>query len=133
MWRAATANGTFGAMARGGAPDPQRREKVATIRWSDISLDGEWTIPVEAREKGNAGRLTLPEAAISIIQALPRLAKSHVFAGRGSGWYSGFSKGKASLDRRIEASRREEGSPSLPGGSFTTCVERPVVDVSSGR
>ena len=29
----------------------QRRTKVAAMRWQDITLDGEWTIPREHREK----------------------------------------------------------------------------------
>lgn len=37
----------------------QRREKVATMRWDDL-VDGEWRIPIEQREKSNAGALRLP-------------------------------------------------------------------------
>jgi subtilisin-like proprotein convertase family protein len=39
----------------------QRRDKVATMKWSDIA-DGVWTIPVEKREKAHAGSLQLPQA-----------------------------------------------------------------------
>ena len=37
------------------------------MRWDDVSIDGVWKIPTEAREKDNAGELTLPDMAIEII------------------------------------------------------------------
>jgi integrase len=61
----------------------QRREKVAGMRWDDVSIDGVWKIPTEAREKDNAGELILPDMAIEIIKRQPRFASNpHVFAGR---------------------------------------------------
>jgi integrase len=62
----------------------QRREKVATMRWSDLSDDGVWTIRTEsAREKGHAGSLKLPKLAMQIVRSLPRFASNEfVFAGR---------------------------------------------------
>jgi integrase len=61
----------------------QRREKVAGMRWDDVSIDGVWKIPMEAREKDNAGELILPDMAIEIIKRQPRFASNpHVFAGR---------------------------------------------------
>jgi integrase len=65
----------------------QRREKVATMRWSDLSDDGVWTIRTEsAREKGHAGVLKLPPLAMQIICSLPRfVSNEYVFAGRRPG------------------------------------------------
>jgi integrase len=61
----------------------QRREKVASMRWDDVSIDGVWNIPAEAREKNNAGELVLPELAAEIIKRQPRFASNpYVFAGR---------------------------------------------------
>ncbi len=99
VWRA-TETGTYGAMVRVALLTAQRREKVAGMRWEDITPEGEWTIPTEKREKGNAGSLVLPKAAVEVIMAQPRLGP-YVFAGRGDGPYSGFSKGKRSLDARL--------------------------------
>jgi integrase len=80
----------------------QRREKVAAMRWQDISIDGTWTIPAEDREKGNALELKLPDTALDIIKAQPRFASNpYVFAGRGGSHYSGYSKGKAALDAKL--------------------------------
>ena len=74
------------------------------MRWQDISLDGTWAIPAEDREKGNAGELVLPEAALAIIRQQPRFAENpHVFAGRGGSHLSGYSKSKVSLDAKVAA------------------------------
>ena len=102
VWRAAEANGTFGAMVRLLLLTAQRREKVATMRWADVSLDGTWTIPAEAREKGNAKELVLSEAALTIIKTQPRFADNpYVFTGRGRSYFHGYSKAKAAFDAKL--------------------------------
>jgi integrase len=73
IWKQAEANGTFGALIRLLLVTAQRREKVVSMRWADVSIDGTWTIAAEAREKGTAGELVLPAAAIEIIRAQPHL------------------------------------------------------------
>jgi integrase len=102
VWRAAEANGTFGAMVRVLLLTGQRREKVAAMRWQDIALDGTWSIPAEAREKGNAGELVLPEMALAIIQQQPRFdSNPYVFAGRRDTYRTGHSGAKAALDAKV--------------------------------
>jgi len=102
VWKAAEDDGTFGAYLRLCLLTGQRREKVATMRWEDISPAGEWCIPSEAREKGTAGCLVLPDAALAIIKAQPRFASNpYVFAGRGSGYAQGVSKRKARFDAKL--------------------------------
>ena len=102
IWKQAEANGTFGAIIRLCLLTAQRSRKVSTMKWSDVSLDGEWMIPAEAREKNTAGVLVLPEAALSIIVKQLRLGDNpYVFAGRGNGPYRGFSQAKAAFDRKL--------------------------------
>jgi integrase len=102
IWKQAEANGTFGAIVRMCLLTAQRSRKVASMRWADISLDGDWSIPKEPREKDTAGSLVLPEAALSIIVKQPRLASNpYVFAGRGDGPYRGFSQAKAAFDAKL--------------------------------
>jgi integrase len=102
VWSAAEANGTYGALIRVLLLTGQRREKVVSMRWDDLAPDGTWTIPAEAREKGNAGSLRLPEAAIDIIKALPRFESNpYVFAGRDSE-ISGWSTAKRKFDAKTE-------------------------------
>jgi integrase len=107
VWAAAERSGTFGAMVRVALLTAQWREKIATMRWADVSADGEWNIPTEPREKGNPGTLRLPEQAIGTIRGLPRLGENpYVFAGRQNGSYSGFSKGKKVLDAKLPPMRQ---------------------------
>ena len=102
IWRAAETDGTFGALIRIALLTAQRREKVRTMRWDDISDAGEWTISRAPREKETGGVLVLPDVAREIIHAQPRLGNNpYVFAGRGDGPYNGFGKSKARLDGKL--------------------------------
>jgi integrase len=101
VWKAAEANGTFGAMIRLLLLTGQRREKVAAMRWEDIEGDT-WTIRAEDREKGNAGQLVLPKVGLEIINAQPRYASNpYVFAGQGDHIRS-WSRRKAQFDTKLE-------------------------------
>ena len=90
VWKAAEANGAFGAFVRLSLLTAQRREKVAAMRWQDIAIDGTWSIPAEKREKGNAGELVLPEIALDIIKAQSRIIDNpYVFAAHGGSYRTG--------------------------------------------
>jgi integrase len=102
VWRAAEAGGSFGALVRILLLTAQRRGAAVRMKWSDLK-DGTWTIATEEREKGNAGFLALPPAAIEIIEAQPQFgANPFVFAGRGDGPINGFSKAKAKFDAKLK-------------------------------
>jgi len=102
VWKAAETNGTFGALVRLLLLTAQRREKVVSMRWQDVSSDGLWSIPAEAREKGTGGELVLPRAALDIIRALPHLGENpYLLAGRGNGHINGYSKAKRRLDAQL--------------------------------
>ena len=58
--------GTFGAFVKVLLLTAQRRDKVATMKWDDIS-DDTWTIVSAEREKGNAGSLRLPPMVLERI------------------------------------------------------------------
>ena len=69
----------------------QRLGKVQSMRFDDVSADGVWTIRTEAREKGNASELVLPELALDVIRARPHFVSNpHVFASRGSSYSYSF-------------------------------------------
>jgi integrase len=102
VWAAAEAGGKFGALVRLALLTAQRREKLASMRWDDVSIYGEWHIPTEDREKGNPGWLLLPDAALAIIKEQPRFGSNpYVFAGRGTAHMNGFSKCKRTLDAAL--------------------------------
>jgi integrase len=102
VWRRAEANDTFGAIVRILLLTAQRLDKVASMKWVDVSIDGSWTIATESREKGNAGVLVLPEMASAIIRTLPRFESNpYVFAGRGESHYNSFGRGKSEFDSKL--------------------------------
>ena len=103
IWQTAEGNGTFGAFVRMALLTAQRRAKIMTMRWNDISEDGEWTIPQAKREKDSAKSLRLPQIAREIIAAQPRLGDNlYVFAsGRSEGPINGFSKSKRAFDAKL--------------------------------
>ena len=102
VWKIAEGSGAFGAILRLALLTAQRREKVAGMKWDDVSVDGIWTIPTEDREKGSGGTLVLPDAAIEIIRAQNRVGENrYVFAGRGEGHFKGFSPCKRAFDQKV--------------------------------
>jgi integrase len=108
VWKAAEAMGHgFGAIIRLALLTGQRREKIVSMKWSDIDDAGVWTIATEVREKGNAGAVKLPESALQIINAQPVLiGNSHVFAStdsRDAGHFNSWSQRKAELDKTLPA------------------------------
>ena len=109
LWAAAEDNSTFGAFVRLALLTAQRRQKLAEMRWQDVTIDGAWDIPTEDREKGNGGALVLPEVALDIIRARPRL-NPYVFAGR-DGPFTSFSPGKRALDAKVAKSLGEPLPP----------------------
>jgi integrase len=105
VWNASPVGDTFGDLVKLLLLTGQRLAKVAGMKWADVSEVGVWSLATEKREKGNAGELALPAMAIDIIRSRPRFASNpYVFAAaRGKGHYSGFSKGKLALDKKLEA------------------------------
>lgn len=102
IWLAADASGTYGAILKTLLLTGQRRIKVGTMRWEELSAEGEWTLPREPREKDNAGSLVLPPAALDIIRSQPRIASNpFVFAGRGTVPFSTWSAAKANFDAKL--------------------------------
>jgi integrase len=102
VWKTAEEGGRFGAIVRLCLLTAQRDGKVSTMRWSDVSDAGEWTIPKEPREKENGGVLVLPDAARAIIRKQHRLGDNpYVFASRGDGPFRGFSASKRTFDAKL--------------------------------
>jgi integrase len=104
VWKVAETNGTFGALVRLALLTAQRQDKLASMKWEDVK-DGVWTIATEEREKGNAGVLVLPDAAVAILDAATSYSKreGYVFpAARGTGYVSGWSKMKRAFDAKVK-------------------------------
>jgi integrase len=102
VWNACDQLGRFGALTKILLLTAQRREKVATMQWTDLA-DGVWSIASEEREKGNAGVLKLPPLAVEVIAAQPRLAGNpYVFGFRRALPFSAWSHWKAQLDALLK-------------------------------
>jgi integrase len=106
LWKACDkSNVTFGALVKTLLLTGQRREKVVTMKWEDLSADCDvWRIATESREKGNAGEITLPPVLAALLRSRPRIVGNpYVFAGRGAGPFNSFSQRKEELDPLLPA------------------------------
>jgi integrase len=75
-----------------------RRDEIGHLLWSEIDLDaGAITIPATRTKNHHQHVVPLTDAALTILQAIPRRDRDYVF-GRGQGGYSGWSRSKAALD-----------------------------------
>jgi integrase len=102
VWKASGEMGTYGALVKLLLLTAQREAKVQNMKWQDVS-DGIWTIQTDEREKGNAGQFKLPQMAVDIIEAQPRIAgNDHVLASTlTSDPTNGLSKFKKALNKKL--------------------------------
>ncbi len=82
----------------------QRRSEVAEMRWSEVNPDKrEWTIPASRSKSKREHIVPLPDAAIDILEGLPRFTEGDfaftTTAGRRP--VSGFSKAKVLTDQML--------------------------------
>jgi integrase len=101
VWRAAgTLGEPFGCIVRLLVLTAQRREEVASLRWSELSPDmAIWTLPAARAKNGKAHVVHLAEPARVILADMPRVAgQDLVFSTTGTTAPSGFSKAKRMLD-----------------------------------
>ena len=82
-----------------------RLREVAEVRWSEINRStGLWDIPASRMKNKRPHDVPLPSAAISILADVPmQVGRDFVF-GSGEGPFSGFSKAKAAMDKRLGSS-----------------------------
>ena len=111
VWSAGADN-DFGRIVRLLLLTGQRREEVSSMAWSELDLDAAiWSIPRARTKNDRAHVVPLSDPALAIIaNIIPRLGRDLVF-GEGAGGFSGWSKAKAALDRRINAQRERPIPP----------------------
>ena len=77
---------SFNGLVRLATLTAQRREKLMTLKWSDI-VDGTWTVRrADAREKGTPKKLVLPNLALAVLAEQPK-ASDYVFPVASMGRY----------------------------------------------
>ena len=81
----------------------QRRNEVATLRWSDLDLgSGVWHLPAVSAKTGRAHDVPLSTAAQDLLTRLPVYNGEFVFTSTGGAKpVSGFSKAKKRLDAAL--------------------------------
>jgi integrase len=86
----------------------QRRNEVAHMRWPETDLKAKlWTIPAERMKGAHPHLVPLSEAAIDLLNSLPRFKGDYVFTTTaGQRPISGFGKGK----ERVDEKAAEEGA-----------------------
>lgn len=95
-------SGQYGAIVRLLMLTGQRRDEVGAMRSIELKLEqGLWTIHPARTKNGRAHDVPLSPTAIEILRACPRLPGREFVFGEGPGPFSGWSKAKASLDKRM--------------------------------
>jgi integrase len=80
----------------------QRREEIGSLSWDELHPDKrEIRLPAERTKNGRAHTVPLSDAALSILQVIPRRHGRALVFGRGEGGFSGWSQCKARLDGRL--------------------------------
>jgi integrase len=78
-----------------------RREEVCAMRWSEVDFTAKaWTLPAARTKNGVEHVVPLSDAALSVLEQMPRIGRGEdfVFTTTGKTSVSGWSKAKAALD-----------------------------------
>lgn len=104
IWRATYQIGTpFGPAIRMLMLTGQRRDEVASLPWSEISMArGEWKLPAERSKNKQDHMIPLSASAIIELKAMKPDNGPFVFTTNGKTSVSGFSKIKIRIDKMIE-------------------------------
>lgn len=108
VWAAAGAMpAPYGQFIRMALLTLARRDEVAGLRWSELTLErSEWTIPGARTKNGKPHIVHLSIAALEVLSTLPRIEDQDlVFSTTGRSPISGFSSFKRALDGNILVAR----------------------------
>ena len=99
IWNALEDN-DYGAIIKLLMLTGQRAGEIALLRWSEVTQD-EIALPADRTKNARAHRVPLTATAREILNAEPRREGRNFIFGRGDGGFSGWSKSKSRLDKRI--------------------------------
>jgi len=106
VWNACGSD-DYGAIVRLLILTGQRRSEMGDLRWPEVDLPKRQVeLPGARTKNGRAHLVPLPDAAIAILEGIHRREGRDFVFGIGAGGFSGWSKSKADLDRRIAATAR---------------------------
>jgi integrase len=99
LWLA-TSDGDYGRIIRLLMLTGCRRDEIGGLKWSEIDVEAQTiTIPKERTKNKQEHVVPLSDAAIAIIEAIPRRERDFVFGLADDGGYSGWSRSKKRLDQ----------------------------------
>ena len=113
VWRAFEAVGEpFGSIGSLLLLTGARRAEVAGMKWDELDLAAKvWRIPKARTKNKRDHEIPLSDAAVRIIQALPRIGDARggfLFSTTGKTAVSGFSRAKAAIDKTILELAKEQ-------------------------
>jgi integrase len=108
FWTACDVSGQpFGPLAQLLLLTGQRRDEVASMEWAEIDFEESlWSIPAEKAKNNLAHLVPLSDAALAILESLPRSSKGLLFTTTGKTPVSGFSRAKRRLNKDMEKAQR---------------------------
>ena len=103
------AGGEFGRIVRLLLLTGQRRDEIANLAWDELNTaDARIELPPERTKNHLPHVVPLSDQAAEVLAGVERVAGDVFVFGRGEvAGFSGWSKAKAALDRRIAAARKE--------------------------
>ena len=114
IW-AALPKGDYGDIVRLLLLTGQRRLEIGDLRWPEIDLDKALiTLPAERVKNKRPHEVSLSAPALNILKQKPRREGRERVFGRGEGGFSGWSRCKEDLDRRIHEARRDKKAKPVP-------------------
>jgi integrase len=111
IWLEAMPDTDFGRIVRLLILTGQRREEVSAMAWSELALHkptkAVWSLPASRTKNGRPHDVPLSPASLAVLDTVLRRNDRDLLFGEGNGPFSGFSKAKSALDRRIAKYRAE--------------------------
>jgi integrase len=99
----------FGPLAKLLLLTAQRRDEVAGMEWPELDLaKPAWIIPRHKAKNNRAHEVALSDAALAVLQSVPRIGNGLVFTTTGETAVSGFSRAKSRLDAAMQNAKRAD-------------------------
>jgi integrase len=102
IWRASSGDDDYSKIVRLGILLGGRRQEIGSMSWSEITNDGEWTLPADRNKTDKDLMLPLPSTARQILASIERSPeRDRVFGSRSADGFVSWSGAKAALDARL--------------------------------
>ncbi|WP_448187905.1 tyrosine-type recombinase/integrase [Azospirillum sp. sgz301742] len=116
VWQACNElSGPFPAIVKTLILTGQRRTEVGGMKWTELDLEAKlWTIPADRYKTMTLHVVPLSPAAVNVIESVSKVSDEFVFATNKDTHFSGFSKCKERLDKKVAELRKKAEAPTMP-------------------